>query len=694
MKRALLFISLISLSFEQGFNSVNSNSGNNLNNIPNQNDQFPVQQNVNNPQNIANGPNQFNPNQIQNPQSGNYPAFQNNQQNGFGNQQPPNNQYGNFPNINNNANVPQNQFIKNNPNNNNQLGNVPQNINYQPGNAQQYQNVQYSNNQPQYPQNQINQINQQMYPNQQYLPNGQYYPNQQYANRQPVYQNNITVNNINRQNSTGIPKPIPTQKQNQNITQQNKDLPPKQHNNLRKDNPIPTNKTQTKNNEQKNKAEDIYFPKTLPFPKNFTSIFNPKYAKLSRHYEDCNKEDLLCRSGLTCKYKRCLTKFEAKKSKSLGLKDKNKCGVDNDCPAELECIKHRCVNDEDEVDVNRRNVDKDPSVNLLFAGSIFLNNKAYESGSNPDGTFNYDHLFEYIKDDIKKADLAVVDQETIFETEKKGFVKKVSNTPSELGDAIAKAGFKVVLHGTLYAFAKEEKGIKNTLNFWKKKYPSIKILGIDVLPNNNKEDYYIFKKNEIKVGLINFYGYNYNIIPKEKEFYVNIIKKEKLKGLVEKLSTETDFVIVCINWGNKNSTKPSKSQIKLAKEITKHGAKLIIGHHPSVVQPVSHIKSKGKRSLVFWSLGHLVSDSKKQFSLLGAMANITISKSGNGAYISEYNLIPTINHKENGKRYKVYKLSQYPIDLFNKIDKNIINCTRNDVVKKCKSLMSGLADCY
>ena len=693
MKRALLFISLISLSFEQGFNSVNSNSGNNLNNIPNQNDQFLPQQNVKNPQNIANGPNQFNPNQIQNPQSGNYPAFQNNQQNGFGNQQPPNNQYGNFPNINNDAIVPQNQFNNNNPNNNNQLGNVPQNINYQPGNAQQYQNVQYGNNQPQYPQNPLNQINQQMYPNQQYLPNGQYYPNQQYANRQPVYQNNITINNINRQNSTGIPKPIPTQKQNQNTTQQSKDLPAKQHNNLRKDNPIPTDKTQTKNNEQKNKAEDIYFPKTLPFPKNFTSIFNPKYAKLSRHYEDCNKEDLLCRSGLTCKYKRCLTKFEAKKSKSLGLKDKNKCGVDNDCPAELECIKHRCVNDEDEVDVNRRNVDKDPSVNLLFAGSIFLNNKAYESGSNPDGTFNYDHLFEYIKDDIKKADLAVVDQETIFETEKKGFVKKVSNTPSELGDAIAKAGFKVVLHGTLYAFAKEERGIKNTLNFWKKKYPSIKILGIDELPNN-KDDYYIFKKNEIKVGLINFYGYNYNIIPKEKEFYVNIIKKEKLKGLVEKLSTETDFVIVCINWGNKNSTKPSKSQIKLAKEITKHGAKLIIGHHPSVVQPVSHIKSKGKRSLVFWSLGHLVSDSKKQFSLLGAMANITISKSGNGAYISEYNLIPIINHKENGKRYKVYKLSQYPIDLFNKIDKNMINCTRNDVVKKCKSLMSGLADCY
>ena len=80
------------------------------------------------------------------------------------------------------------------------------------------------------------------------------------------------------------------------------------------------------------------------------------------------------------------------------------------------------------------------------------------------GTFNYNHLFQYIKDDIKKADLAIVDQETIFETNKTNFVKKLSNTPTELGDAIVNAGFKVVLHGTLYSFIKAEKGIINTLN--------------------------------------------------------------------------------------------------------------------------------------------------------------------------------------------------------------------------------------
>ena len=441
-------------------------------------------------------------------------------------------------------------------------------------------------------------------------------------------------------------------------------------------------------------AEEIYKPKGVPLPKNYISIYEPKNVNLSRHYEDCDDIDILCRSDLTCKLNRCFNNLELKKYEELGLKDKNLCEDDDDCPAEQECIKHRCVDDEDDVEVSKRNEDGDPSINLLFAGSIFLNNRAYDSGCKPDGSFNYDHLFQYIKDDIKKADLAIADQETIFETEKKDFVKKVSNTPSELGDAIAKAGFKVVLHGSLYAFAKEERGIKNTLNFWNEKYPDIKPLGIDEDEEDNEEDYFIFKKNGIKISLINFYGYDEDFIPEDKHFYVNMLKEEKLKELVGKLANETDFVIVCINWGDKNSNKPTKKQIECAKELTKYGANLIIGHHPAVVFPASYIKAdNGKRALVFWSLGHLVLDIPKKYSILGSMVNVTISKSENGAYISNYNMIPTINHKEEGNHYSVYKLTEYPEELFKKsnIDGKV---NRTSIVKKCQKVMGGLADCY
>jgi poly-gamma-glutamate synthesis protein (capsule biosynthesis protein) len=429
-------------------------------------------------------------------------------------------------------------------------------------------------------------------------------------------------------------------------------------------------------------------------PKDFKSISDLKKVNLSRHYEDCDDIDIFCRPGFSCKLNRCLNSLEYNKTKDLGLTDKNLCEDDDDCPAEQECIKHRCVDDEDEVDVNKRNDDEDPSVNLLFAGAIFLNGKAYESGSLPDGSFNYDHLFKNIKDDIKKADLAIVDQETIFETETKYFVKRVSNTPPQLGDAIANAGFKVVLHGTLYAFAKEEKGIQNTLNFWTDKYPDIKVLGINEDEEDQEESYYVFQKNGLKIGLVNLYGYGENLIPEDKQYAINNIRNETIKELVGKLSNQTDFVIVCINWGDKRSKKPTKKQLALAQLLAENGAKVIIGHHSAIAFPVSHVKSNGKRALVFWSLGHLISDYKQKYSILSAMANITISKSEDTAYISDYNIIPIVTHKGEGKHYSVYKLSEYSEELFKLSKKTDSKLSRNDLVNKCQKVFGGLSDCY
>ena len=51
------------------------------------------------------------------------------------------------------------------------------------------------------------------------------------------------------------------------------------------------------------------------------------------------------------------------------------------------------------------------------------------------------------------------------------------NSPQEVGDAIAKAGFDVVLHATNHTMDKKYKGVQNTLDFWKK-YPEIEVLGI------------------------------------------------------------------------------------------------------------------------------------------------------------------------------------------------------------------------
>ena len=230
-----------------------------------------------------------------------------------------------------------------------------------------------------------------------------------------------------------------------------------------------------------------------------------KKSQRSRHGEDC-VSDTACEEGLFCRLNRCMTLYESKNIKALGLFEKNTCDFKKLCPTNKICVNHRCIDNLTEIEMPKNFTDNETDVNLLFAGSIFLNHKAYKSGAKSDDTFNYEHLFCHITNDIKNADLSIVEQETIFHinTDDKKFVKKVTNTPKELGDAIANAGFKVVLHASNYAYYHKEKGINNTLCFWKKEYPNITTLGISNTIEESKRDYFIYTKDNLKIGRLHF----------------------------------------------------------------------------------------------------------------------------------------------------------------------------------------------
>ena len=53
-------------------------------------------------------------------------------------------------------------------------------------------------------------------------------------------------------------------------------------------------------------------------------------------------------------------------------------------------------------------------VRLLMIGDILLHMGVIESGNRGDGTYNFDHLFVPILDDVAQADVAVLNQETIL----------------------------------------------------------------------------------------------------------------------------------------------------------------------------------------------------------------------------------------------------------------------------------------
>lgn len=415
-----------------------------------------------------------------------------------------------------------------------------------------------------------------------------------------------------------------------------------------------------------------------------------KKSERSKHGEDC-VSDSACDEGLVCRLNRCMTNFESKNIKSLGLIEKNLCDLNKLCPANKTCVKHRCVNISTPI-LTQNNTENETDVNLLFGGSVYLQNKAYKSGLRANDTFDYNHLFVNLLSDIRTADLAIVEQETPFyiNPPDKKYTKKMSNTPKEIGDAIANAGFRIVLHGTKHAFSQKEKGINNTLSFWRANYPSIRPLGISSTLEESQNDFFIYTRDNIKIGIINFSSSG-SSLPSKSKFMVNTINKNRVEELVGKLKNVTDFLIVCINWGDKESHNPDKKQIGMAKLLASNGVDLIIGNYPNFVNPVSYVKAdNGNKALVFWSLGLLVGDNKKKNTNIGALANIVISKGKGKAYLSSYNLVPIINHKVDNGNYTVYKLSDYTEELGLKTEKGF---SLKKVKETCTKLMGAFAYC-
>lgn len=310
------------------------------------------------------------------------------------------------------------------------------------------------------------------------------------------------------------------------------------------------------------------------------------------------------------------------------------------------------------------------SVTLLAVGDNLIHLEVIQSGLQKDGSYQYNHLYSNIKNDIIAADIAIINQETILGGKNFAYTGYPSfNSPTEIGDAIVSAGFDVILHATNHTMDKGKKAVENTMAFWRQ-YPNITVLGINETKELSKT-IPIVEKNGIRIAMLNYtYGLNGYSLPKGMPYYVNLIDKKKMAYDIKKAKKNADFVIVFPHWGSEYVYKPNAYQKDLTQFLYQHGVDLVIGTHPHVIQPVEWIQdTKKHKMLVYYSLGNFMSYQKEAPRMLGAMANLTLTKDKNGTYISEAGIIPIVTHYEHGPKnynFSIYKLTDYTTELANK----------------------------
>ena len=332
-------------------------------------------------------------------------------------------------------------------------------------------------------------------------------------------------------------------------------------------------------------------------------------------------------------------------------------------------------------------VPEDIPIRLLAVGDNLFHAGVHLTGKQSDGTYDFSFLFENIQPYLDDADIKIINQETILGGNERGndghLGYPLFNSRTEVGDAIAAAGFNVVTHSTNHTIDQGLDGLLHCANYWAQNHPDVLVSGI----RSEAADQIEIPTLEIEgvtFAILNYtYGPNLGSFPSQYEGYMDMlcyydessrmidftrINPEVLSD-IERAEEIADIVVVCPHWGSEYMTKQSTYQETFAMQMTEAGADLIIGTHPHVVQPVTYVESEnGNKSLCYYSLGNYVSTQKQVECMLEGMAIVTFTVTPEGEISineEETGVIPLICQYTQGsvRIDNIYFLSEYTEEL-------------------------------
>ena len=310
------------------------------------------------------------------------------------------------------------------------------------------------------------------------------------------------------------------------------------------------------------------------------------------------------------------------------------------------------------------------TASVIAVGDNLYHSKLYESGEYDSGVWNYDHIYTHVLDQIQAADVAMIDQETVFAPSHDAVSSYPSfATPQEVGDAIIKAGFNVVESATNHADDYGYDYLKNTLDFWSTNYPDIPVLGIHA----TQEDADTVKTKEvngIKIAFLDYtYGTNNSGLGDGYDYMLDIFDKDKITSMIQKAKQVSDCIIFVAHWGTEDETMPNEFEKQWAAFLMQQGVDVIIGGHPHVLQPYGQLSDdQGHSTTVFYSLGNFVSTQQELPELLEGMAIFTIQKSTLNGKSTIQILSPEVkpmvmHYNHDSGEYGPYMLDDYTEEL-------------------------------
>lgn len=305
-----------------------------------------------------------------------------------------------------------------------------------------------------------------------------------------------------------------------------------------------------------------------------------------------------------------------------------------------------------------------------------------------EGGYDFSHMFAGINKFINTADIKLGTLETNFLDQEFSGVKKY-NAPIEFLQAVKQSGINLVSVAHNHELDYGENGLNTTVA--KIKEQDIAITGL----KENSEFTGTIK--EIRGIKIAFLGYTYglsneNELSEEVKEKANIYSEDLAKKDIEYAKANSNYIIVVMHWGDVNKSEITDYQREITGFLVNNGVDMILGSHPSVVEPMEIIQnSEGKNILVAYSLGNYISSLKYENADVELILNIQISKTTDSdkAILEKVDYTPIYvldNGSKAENRFELTDMKQLALDYANGDTSKITRKTYDQIIKKLENL--------
>lgn len=289
---------------------------------------------------------------------------------------------------------------------------------------------------------------------------------------------------------------------------------------------------------------------------------------------------------------------------------------------------------------------QNPSIHMAAMGDMLAHDTIIANAKEGD-SYDFGKYFKNILPIYKDANVVFCNQEGLVSGEQYG----ISGYPSFNAPSKFASDLSTVARCNVINLANNHMGDKGvvatnaTIDVWTNLKPLVISGANKSEADQNKVSYGIV--DGIKIGFVAFADFNNN--NSTPGYSVNIYHNESLvRSLVTTARANADVVIVSMHWGKEDSNVVNADQQNQTNLLSSLGVDVIIGTGPHVSQKAEMInRADGGKTLVWYSLGNMLSSQLYIKELIGGIAQFDITKtSDKKVTISNPTFTPTYMHYE------------------------------------------------